>query len=393
MKVMMIVRSQSGVPGGAGVPGGQVGMVQLARALSRQGVDVELFLGGPRMSYLNGIDDLPTTSLRWPVWLDHAIRKSPALVQTLGTDLRRQRWLSAVTSVPGIASADVIHIQGLQDTETLLTRFDGPLVATHWGRVGRWLPDGTSPAEDEALKQRIQRIRDGVTLVAIGQAQATTLASAGMPPAAVIPPGVELRHFTPGDRDQARHALGLAPGSGIVLHVGRLATDKNIETLLRAFARLPSSSRSTTLLVIGDGPLGADLRCLAGELGIGASTRFLPFVPHHALASYYRASDVAVVPSNRLETFCMAALEAIACGCPLIVTDQVPEVLQAFPGVPSVAPHDIDALRDRMTEALHGQLKPIDNTRIADHDWSAVARRYTDLYQTILRHGGSGSSS
>lgn len=82
----------------------------------------------------------------------------------------------------------------------------------------------------------------------------------------------------------------------------------------------------------------------------------------------------------------MVALEAIACGCPLIVTDQVPEILQAFPGVPSVAPYDIDALRGQLSRALGGHLKPADNTRMADHDWSGVARRYADLYQIALRH-------
>jgi glycosyltransferase involved in cell wall biosynthesis len=389
----MIMRSQSGVPGGAGVPGGQIGMVQLARALPQNGVDVELFVGGPRMDYLDGLDDIPTSYLRWPVWLDDAIKASPAPVRALGKDLRRRRWLGAVTSLPNLASADVIHIQGLEDAEALLTRFSGPLVVTHWGRVGRWLPPGTSPADDETLRHRIRRIRDNVTLVAIGQAQAEALASAGMPPAAVIPPGIDLLHFTTGAREQARHELGLPADSGIVLYVGRLAADKNVETLLKAFARLEQSSRATRLLIIGDGPIKAELLRLADELGIGASTTFLPFAPHRTLPSYYRASDVAVVPSDYLETFCMVALEALACGCPLIVTDQVPEILQAFPGVPSVAPYDIDGLRDRLAAAIHGHLPTADNTRMADYDWSGVARRYADLYQTALRHGRSDALS
>ncbi|MGH8884721.1 MAG: glycosyltransferase family 4 protein [Egibacteraceae bacterium] len=382
----MIMRSQSGVPGGAGVPGGQIGMVQLARSLPPHSVGVELFVGGPRMEYLDRLDSIPTTYLRWPVWLDKVIQASPAHVRTLGKNLRRRRWLDAVASLPGIASADVIHVQGLEDAEALLTRFSGPLVVTHWGRVGRWLPRGTSPTDDKALRYRIQTIRDNVTLVAISQAQAEALATAGMPPVAVIRPGIDLCHFTPGHREQARRGLGLAADSSIVLYVGRLAADKNVETLLKAFARLKPPSRATRLLIIGDGPIKAELLRLVGELSIDASTTFVPFVPHHTLPSYYRASDVAVVPSNYLETFCMVALEAIACGCPLIVTDQVPEILQAFPGVPSVAPYDIDALRDQLSRALGGHLKPADNTRMADHDWSGVARRYADLYQTARRH-------
>jgi glycosyltransferase involved in cell wall biosynthesis len=52
------------------------------------------------------------------------------------------------------------------------------------------------------------------------------------------------------------------------------------------------------------------------------------------------AADVMVVPSDRLETFCMVALEAIACGCPVIVTDQVPEIVKRFTAVHSVTPYD-----------------------------------------------------
>ncbi|MGH4006717.1 MAG: hypothetical protein ACRDTH_00855 [Pseudonocardiaceae bacterium] len=71
---MIIMRSQSGVPGGAGVPGGQIGMVQLARALARLGVDAELFVGGCRMGYLSGLEGVATTYFRWPEWLDSLFR-------------------------------------------------------------------------------------------------------------------------------------------------------------------------------------------------------------------------------------------------------------------------------------------------------------------------------
>ncbi|HMI98961.1 MAG TPA: glycosyltransferase family 4 protein [Gaiellaceae bacterium] len=383
---MMIMRSQSGVPGGAGVPGGQIGMVQLARALTRLDMDVELFVGGPRMGYLSGLEGVTTTYFEWPAWLDGLIKASPAPVRILGQNLRRRRWLDAATSLPGLALADVIHIQGLEDAESLLMRLSGPLVVTHWGRVGRWLPRGLSPDDDQSLLHRIQRIRENVKLIAIGEAQGEVLAAAGMPPAEVIPPGIDLHHFKPGDRAEARRHVELPADSSIVLFVGRLAADKNVETLLRAFARLPPRSRRTRLLIIGDGPLRTQLQRLSGELGIDASTTFLPFVPHRNLPWYYRASDIAVVPSNYLETFCMVALEAIACGCPLIVTDQVPEILRRFPTVPSVAPYEVEALRDMLDAALEDHVQPADATQMADYDWSGVARRYADLYRTALRH-------
>jgi glycosyltransferase involved in cell wall biosynthesis len=378
MKVLVITRSQSGVPGGAGVPGGQIGMIQLARALVRAGVDVELFIGGPQMRYLTGLDGPRTRYLRWPVWLDRLISVSPASVRRIGKDLRRRRWLDTVTSLESLPAADVVHVQGLEDTETLLTRIDGPLVVTHWGRLGRWRPDGA----DDVLRRRIDRIRANATVVAIGEAQGDELAAVGVPPAAVIAPGVDLRHFVPGDRAAARRRTGIPGSDPVVLYVGRLAPDKGVDTLLKAFARLKRQAR---LLIVGDGPLRAELDALCGTLGIGAATTFVPFVPHHDLPAYYQGCDVMVMPSGIPETFCMAALEAIACGCRVIVTDHVPEIVRRFPQVPSVAPDDAGSLAVQIENALAGKVHPARSERVDDYGWNSVAGRYLDVYRTALR--------
>lgn len=385
MKVGMIVRSQGGVPGASGVPGGQIGMVQLARALAGLGVDVQLFVGGPRMGYLEGLDDVDTTYFPWPLMADRVLKKSPARVRDAGKALRRRRWLDAVTATDGVMSADVIHVQGLEDTEALLTRVTGPLVVTHWGRVGRWQPRGTDRAGDRSLRQRVELIREQAKLVAIGEAQGDELAAAGLSPTEVIPPGIDLSHFTPGDRAAARRRAGLPEDAGIVLYVGRFAPDKNVESLLRAFAGVTRRARPARLVLIGDGPLGTGLRRLGDDLGISGATSFLPFVPHRDLPLYYRAADVLVVPSDRLETFCMVALEAIACGCPLVVTDQVPEIVRRFPAVPSVAPYDVEALRERIDAALRGEIASADNAGMSDYGWAGAARRYLDLYRTAVR--------
>lgn len=385
MKVLMILRAQSGVPGGAGVPGGQIGMIQIAKALARLGVDVELFVGGPRMRYLDGLEGVTTKYFRWPIWLDRLIKASPARARAHGANLRRRRWLRAVSSLTSLGVADVIHVQGLSDAEALLTAISGPLVVTHWGRIGRWLPRDSEPGGNEDLRRRVRLLRDNVRLVAIGEAQAAALTSAGLPPADIILPGIDLQHFSPGDRAEARRRAGLPADDAVVLYVGRLAPDKNVETLLAAFARLPPRSPRPRLLIIGDGPLRPELDRLCSRLGIEAFTTFLPFVPHQELRWYYRAADVMVVPSNYLETFCMVALEAVACGCPLIVTDQVPEIIRRFPTVPFMGPYDIDALCGHLGAALGGGVKPAADARMDDYDWGGVARRYLDFYNTALR--------
>lgn len=388
MKISIIMRSQAGVPGRSGVPGGQIGMIQLARALPAHGHEVSLFVGGPRMAYFNGLSDIEPTFLRWPTWLDAAIAATPEPVRAAGARARRHRWLTAITTMPGFASADVIHVQGLEDAEALLANIDGPIVVTHWGRAGRWTPRGTGLAADRALTQRIARLRERVTLVAIGYAQARTLADAGLPPAAVIPPGLDLQHFAPGDRAQARRRLGLHPGDRIVLYVGRLAHDKNVETLLKAFANVHRRVPAAALRIVGDGPTKQDLQRLSARLGIDTAVTFVPIVPHHELRAHYQAADVTVVPSDFLETYCMVALEAIACGCPLVVTDQVPEIIHAFPSVPAVRPYDVNGLSGQIAAALRGALPAAEKTPIRDYGWSVIAGNYSDLYPAARRRSG-----
>ena len=84
----------------------------------------------------------------------------------------------------------------------------------------------------------------------------------------------------------------------------------------------------------------------------------------------------------------MVALEAIACGCPLIVSDQVPEILHAFPSVPSVRPYDVNGLAEYMAQALRAELPPTDKTRIRDYAWSSIAGNYSDFYPDARRRNG-----
>ncbi|MDB5057651.1 MAG: hypothetical protein JWO59_1123 [Chloroflexi bacterium] len=75
----------------------------------------------------------------------------------------------------------------------------------------------------------------------------------------------------------------------------------------------------------------------------------------------------------------------MACGCPPIVTDQVPEIARRFPGVPVIVSHDIEGLRRRLDAALGGDVPTPAHCQMADYDWSSIACRYISLYQSALR--------
>ncbi|MGI9052231.1 MAG: glycosyltransferase [Ilumatobacteraceae bacterium] len=137
----------------------------------------------------------------------------------------------------------------------------------------------------------------------------------------VVPPAVEHAFFAPGDRLGARHAVGLPTDRPIVLFVGRIQPLKAPDVAVQAMAGVPGA----LLVVVGgaSGPEGADemarLQALVDRLDLRRDVLFVPPRPHHILSSYYRAADVVVVPS-RSESFGLVALEAAACGVPVVAS-------------------------------------------------------------------------
>ncbi|MCB0964113.1 MAG: glycosyltransferase [Acidimicrobiales bacterium] len=136
----------------------------------------------------------------------------------------------------------------------------------------------------------------------------------------VVAPGVEHAYFSPGDRGGARRALGIGDHP-VLLFVGRIQPLKGLRVAVGALAEL---GRSDAELVVVGGPSGRDgdaelatVRALAAQLGVADRVRFVPPQPHHLLSTYYRAADLVVVPS-RSESFGLVALEAAACGVPVV---------------------------------------------------------------------------
>jgi D-inositol-3-phosphate glycosyltransferase len=139
----------------------------------------------------------------------------------------------------------------------------------------------------------------------------------------IVPQGVDAELFSPGDRTAARRALRL-DDRPVLLFVGRIQPLKGVDLAIETLARL--SAPRATLLVVG-GPSGPDGEAelarahrLVDELGLGARVRFVAPQPHEELATYYQAADVCVVPS-RSESFGLVALEAAACGTPVVAAN------------------------------------------------------------------------
>jgi D-inositol-3-phosphate glycosyltransferase len=162
-------------------------------------------------------------------------------------------------------------------------------------------------------------------VVASGPAEAGQLvALVGADPdrVEIVAPGVDHAFFSPGDRDGARAAVGLSPGP-VLLFVGRIQPLKRLDVAVAALAELRDPS--ATLVVVG-GASGSDgartlasVQTTADALGVADQIRWVPPQPHHLLSTWYRSADVVVVPS-RSESFGLVALEAAACGRPVVAS-------------------------------------------------------------------------
>jgi D-inositol-3-phosphate glycosyltransferase len=139
----------------------------------------------------------------------------------------------------------------------------------------------------------------------------------------IVAPGVEHAFFAPGDQRGARTALGLPLDVPVILFVGRIQPLKGPDVAIRALHAL---GRTDALLLVVGGASGSDgdtevdrARHLVDELGLTDQVRFVPPQPHHILSTYYRGADVVIVPS-RSESFGLVALEAAACGIPVVAS-------------------------------------------------------------------------
>lgn len=172
-----------------------------------------------------------------------------------------------------------------------------------------------------AGERSVARGADAV-IAASASERGTLTEDYGVPPdrISVIPCGVDIEKFRPSGFRRARRDLGLDPDVPVLLFIGRIEPLKGIDVLIRASAQLEGRFQ---LLVVGGDEKDAmrlhELHTLAEEMGILGKVVFADAVPHDELPRYYNAAGVCVVPSY-YESFGLVALEAMACGVPVIAS-------------------------------------------------------------------------
>jgi len=249
-------------------------------------------------------------------------------------------------------------------------------------------------------------IRAADHLVAATEAEQRALVDLyGADPAriSIIPPGVDVSHFYPIALDESRAIVGLPMSERVILFVGRIEPLKGLDTLLQAIALLREAGMQCVvphyLVIIGGDPSASGenlnqemvrLQKLSHELGLDELVLFLGKRGQEHLPYYYSAADILVMPSH-YESFGLVALEAMACGTP-VVASQVGGlahlVLDGQTGF--VIPNgDPDLLSKRIAvlltdDALREKLGRQAAEYARQYSWVNIANRMIGLYQGML---------
>ena len=316
-------------------------------------------------------EELPSIVEAFSAWMREWFETNPVDV------LHANYWLS------GVAGHQLAHELGL------------PLVTTFHtlARVKAEMGDSEPQARIDAEAMVVAHSDIMIANADVERSQLIELYQADPDLVEIVAPGVDRAFFSPGSQEGARTAIGYS-GGPVVLFVGRIQPLKGVDVAIEALARLTNAD--ARLLIVG-GASGSEggsevekIKALISDLEIEDRVMFVPPQPHYALSTYYRAADVVVMPS-RSESFGLVALEAAACG--------VPVVAAAVGGLRTL-------VRDGQTGYLIDGRDPVDYAKAIDsilesperaaafgaagaavasrYPWSGLAGRLRTIYQRLI---------
>lgn len=292
-----------------------------------------------------------------------------------------------------VAQSDVVHLCNHWTVLNLMVR----RAARRLGKPYVVCPAGSLPlfGRSKWLKQAYNAlggrslVEQASAWVAITRREAADFAAYGVDPrkVEVIPNGVEPADYVAGDPAGFRERF--APGaSRIVLFVGRLNAIKGPDLLLAAFLSRAGSLASAHLVFVGpDGGMRAALEAGARAHPAGERVAFAGWLGGTDKVAAFRAADLVVIPS-RQEAMSLVALEAGACGKPVLLTDRCGFDEAAASGGARVVAAQADALGEALAELMEraplAQMgERLRRMVLAEYTWEAAVKRYAALFERL----------
>jgi D-inositol-3-phosphate glycosyltransferase len=218
----------------------------------------------------------------------------------------------------------------------------------------------------------------------------------------IIPPGVDTSHFYPIPADEAKQYVGLKPENRMILFVGRIEPLKGLDTLIQAMSCLDMQDLNLPvhLAIIGGEPdaLPEDMteemtriQKLCDDLSMGSMVIFLGKRGQDTLPYYYSAAEVVVMPSL-YESFGMVALEAMACGTPVIASEVGGLGYLVQNGITgyTIPDSEPDALCEKLSwllndSALHDRMGIAAAEYAKSYAWEVIAAQIADMYRQLKK--------
>ncbi|MAY97029.1 D-inositol-3-phosphate glycosyltransferase [uncultured Nocardioides sp.] len=389
-------------PGTGDAGGMNVYVIELARRLARQGIEVDVFTRATSSALppvVEAADGVLVRHVHAGPYEGLAKDALPGQLCVFAREVLRTE------AVQPRGHYDAVH------SHYWLSGQVGALARDRWGvplvhtmhtmaRVkNESLAEGDTPEPEARVIGEQQVVEAADVLVAntdIEAKQLINLYDADPGRVEVVHPGVDLDVFRPGSQTAARAALGLPADAQVVLFAGRIQPLKAPDVLLRAVAVLlerQPALRSRLVVPVVGGPSGSGLEHpeslaeLAVTLGLDDVVRFVPPVAQSQLAQWYAAATLVAVPSYN-ESFGLVAAEAGACGTPVVAA--------AVGGLPTVVRHersgllvdthdDTDwarALGRVLTEpGLHDRLAAGAAAQAREFSWDATAGAMLETYE------------
>ncbi|HNS62501.1 MAG TPA: glycosyltransferase [Anaerolineales bacterium] len=299
-------------------------------------------------------------------------------------------WMSGIAAASlsdGWAGSPIVHMfHTLGEMKNRIARSDEE-------REGAYRVEG---------EKQVLRRADRIVVATLAElTQLRFLYKADASKMVVIPPGVNVSRFYPIPSDEAKMFIGLKPEDRMILFVGRIEPLKGVDTLLEAMSCLQmKESRPVHLAIIGGDPSAspeemnvemARLKNLCEVLGLDQSVVFLGVRDQDKLSYYYSAAEVVVMPSH-YESFGMVALEAMACGTPVIASEVGGLAYLVRDGetgftIPAEEP---ETLCEKLSwllndDELHAKMSAQAAAYAQDYAWEKIAKQIVDVYEGLVK--------
>ncbi len=211
-------------------------------------------------------------------------------------------------------------------------------------------------------------------------------------PIYVLPTGIDVENFRRPLKFSIRKRHSISENDHVILFVGRIAKEKNVDFVVKAFALLHEKLKNTTLIMIGDGPEMKEVSHLASHLNISDHVVMTGYMPRNEIVEYYRQSDVFAFASVT-ETQGLVVLEALAAGLPVVAVakEGVADALKDGVGCSLIDTVQLKDFVDRLLKILRNPEFSMkmsnDGINYVLEHWSmnTMARRLDEIYKEVVK--------